>query len=148
MKQEVFKPLDAPPEAKPQEPGPPALDAKGEGPGDAFGLAGRQGGSDYLGGGGIGGGGGSPFGRYAALVQQRAQDAVEQQKKLRSTRYRVMVKLWFAADGRLERAELVRSTGNEEVDRLLTEALNDMAKLPEPPPKGMPQPVVLRVSTA
>lgn len=146
MKQEVFKPLDAPPEAKPQEPASPALDAKGEGPGDAFGLAGRPGGGDYLG--GIGdGGGGSPFGRYAAIVQQRAQDAVEQQKKLRHTSYRVMVKLWFAADGRPERAELVRSTGNEEVDRLLTEALNDMAKLPEPPPKDMPQPVVLRVST-
>ena len=146
MKQE-FKPLESPPEPEaPQPPGPPALDAAGEGPGDAFGLAGRPGGSEYLGSGG--GGGGSPFAYYAAMIQQRAQQAVEKQRKLRETKFKVTVQVWIAADGRPERVEIFKSTGNEEIDRLLEESLAAMPKLTEAPPKGMPQPVVLRVSAS
>ena len=141
MKQE-FKPLEVPP---PQDAA-PALDAKGEGPGDAFGLAGKPGGSDYLG--GAGNGAGSAFGWYATIVQQRVQDTVGKQRKLREARFQAKVMLWFAADGRTERAELVRSTGKADIDRLLTDVLGAMPRLSEAPPKGMPQPVVLRVSTS
>jgi outer membrane biosynthesis protein TonB len=146
MKQE-FKPLDAPPEPESEPPpGPPALDAAGEGPGDAFGLAGRPGGGEYLG--GAGGGGGSPFARYAAMVQQKAQQSVERQSRLRASRFRVTVKLWFEPDGSTQRVEIETSTGDAEIDKLLESSLMAMEKLADGPPKGMPQPVVLRVSTS
>ena len=102
-------------------PGPPALDAAGEGPGDAFGLAGRPGGGEYLG--GAGGGGGSPFARYAAMVQQKAQQSVERQSRLRASRFRVTVKLWFEPDGSTQRVEIETSTGDAEIDKLLESVL-------------------------
>ena len=146
MKQD-FKPLETPPEQQaPAPPGPPALDAAGEGPGDSFGLAGRPGGGDYLGSGG--GGGGSPFAYYAAMIQQRAQQAVEKQRKLRESKFKVTVQVWIAADGSTQRVEVYKSTGDQELDRLVEESLSAMSRLTENPPKGMPQPVVLRVSAS
>ena len=139
-----FKPLEEP-ESEPP-PGPPALDAAGAGPGDAFGLVGRPGGADFLG--SEGDGKDAAFGRYAALVQGRAQSAVESSEKLSRTRFRVRVRIWFTPDGRAREVELADSTGNATLDAELEKRLAGMPKLPESPPKGMPQPIVLRVSTS
>lgn len=125
---------------------PPALDVKGQGPGDAFGLEGHPGGGDFLGGGG--GGGGSPFGAYTGLFEGRARDALQKQRKLLGFRYRVPVEVWLSADGAPERVELLGSTGNPETDSLVREGLLKMNKMPEPPPKGMPEPIVIQVSSS
>ncbi|MFM7783075.1 MAG: energy transducer TonB, partial [Gammaproteobacteria bacterium] len=84
----------------------------------------------------------------AALVQGRAQSAVESSARLRKTRFRVTVRLWFSPEGRTARVELAGSTGSPELDAELERSLAGMPKLPEAPPKGMPQPMVLRVSTS
>lgn len=127
-------------------PGPPALDIKGQGPSDAFGLEGKPGGGEFLGGGG--GGGGSRFGWYAAIIQGRAREALQKQRKLIGTRYQVGVQLWLSADGVPERIELINSTGKQDVDQLLRDVLLGLGKLPQPPPKDMPEPVILQVSTS
>ncbi len=46
------------------------------------------------------------------------------------------------------RVELAKSTGTPEIDRLLREALSRMPKPSELPPKDLPQPVVLRVTSS
>lgn len=147
---EFMKPLEnQPPNPAPKTeapPGPPALDAAGQGAGDAFGLEGRPGGGDFLGGGG--GGGGSRFGWYVTMLQQHAQDALRRQPKLLGARYQVSVELWLNGEGAPERVELLTSSGKPDVDRLLKENLRAMAKLSEPPPAGMQQPIVMRVTSS
>eukprot|EP01035_Chromulina_nebulosa_P059409 gene59409-81317_t len=127
-------------------PGPPALDAKGTGAGDAFGLQGKEGGADYrVGGDGSGGTGtGNRLGWYTTLLQQRAQGAVQRQRRLLEARFAITVQIWLAPDGSTERVELLRSTGRPELDRLLKDTLKNMPKLSEPPPKDLPQPAVIR----
>jgi TonB family protein len=133
--------------AAPTPPGPPALDAKAEGPGDAFALGGKPGGGDFLGGGG-GGGGGSKYGWYAAMIQGHVQRSVQSQPNLQRTRYRVSVEIWLSADGTPQRVELISSTGAAELDQKLREALLRMSRMPQPPPSDLPQPVVLQVSSS
>src|SRR5262249_23771473 len=113
VKPQEFKTPQPPKEAPPAA---PALDAKGSGPGDSFGLAGHEGGGDYLGG---NGGGGNGLGWYATIVQQRAQDAVDHQPQLKESRFTVKLQIWLTQDGRIQRVNLLHSTGRPNLDQLL-----------------------------
>ncbi len=126
-------------------PGPLALDSAGQGPPDSFGLAGRPGGGDILG--GSGGAQGSAYGWYATLLEGRIQDLLQHTRRLRGSRYDVAVSIWLAPDGTPQKVELVSSSGKREIDEILAEALKQMRKLPQPP-QGMPQPVVVKVSSS
>ncbi len=95
-------PPDAPPPSASQPPpgGPLALATEGDGPGDAFGLAGNPGGRSFLGvgggdgaGSGIGGGGYDPnarYGWYYAQVASRIEQELRKNKQLKyaSSAYR------------------------------------------------------------
>lgn len=135
------KPLDRPKSDEPP-PGPLALDAKAEGPGDSFGLAGREGGAGILGG---GGGGGSRWGWYAAIVQAQVEEALRANRKTRAARARVEVRLWADPAGRVTRVQMSESTGDAEIDDAIrTEVLGGLV-LKEPPPREMPMPIVARL---
>lgn len=123
-------------------PGPLGLDVQGQGPGDGFSLAGRPGGNEILGG---GTGAGNRFGWYSALVQGRISQALQRQRQLYDTRYEVPALIWIAADGTVERVQLIESSGKPEIDRLLVRAIESMPKLPQPPPQDMPQPIATRI---
>ena len=149
---EPQKMLEQPQEQKPMQrakaedhkppPQPLALDAKG-GPGsDSFGLGGRPGGSDLIGG---DGGGTSRFGWYADIVQTQIQDALQKDEKLRTGEYRIVLSVWLSSDGRATRVKLVHSTGDHAVDSRIEELLADLPALPQAPPHDMPQPVDLRI---
>lgn len=152
LKEPAVKPEQPMEKAEPKPasppPGPPSLDAKGQGAGDAFGLGGSPGGSDYLGGGGGGGGGGSKYGWYAAMIQGHVQGVLQKQAVLQRARFRIGVQIWLTPDGRPERVELIGSAGGAELDRLLKESLLRMPRLPQAPPQDLPQPVVLQVSSS
>ena len=153
LKQEVQRaetPLEKPADprpASPSPPGPPALDAKGAGPADGFGLGGKPGGSDFGGGGG-GGGGGTKFGLYAGIVQSHVQNTLQRKKSLQNTRYRLGAQIWLTPDGGAERVELIGSTGDAELDKTLRDTLLKMPRVPQAPPQDLPQPVVLQVSSS
>lgn len=153
LKEPEFKP-EQPVENRPPTPkqaanpapkGPPALDVKGGGPGDAFNLAGHPGGQPF---GGGGSGGGSRFGWYAALIQLHARETLQKQSQLHGSRYKVVVQVWLSPDGHPERVELVNSTGKSDVDQTLKRALEAMSRIPQPPPQDMPEPVILQVSSS
>jgi hypothetical protein len=57
------------------------------------------------------------------------------------------MRVWFARDGKLERYELVGSSGNEEIDRSLTLALSELPRMRQTPPADLPQPIKLRVTS-
>jgi outer membrane biosynthesis protein TonB len=143
VKQE--KPLDKPKEApKPDSPppGPLGLDAKGEGPGDSFNLAGRPGGNGLLG----GGGGGSRWGWYASIVQTQIEQALRENQKTRNAKLRIEVRLWSDASGRIDRVQLVNSTGDAGIDAIITAEVLTGLRLREPPPKDMPMPITARLT--
>ncbi|MGH8447248.1 MAG: energy transducer TonB family protein [Solimonas sp.] len=135
----------APKNADTPPPGPLALDVQGQGAGDGFGLGGKPGGSDVL---GTGASGGSRFGWYSALLQGRISQALQKQRRLYDARYAVPALIWLDADGAVQRVELLESTGKPDIDRLIVSVIEAMPRLPQPPPKDLPQPIATRISAS
>lgn len=139
---EAPQPADAPPPGADL-----GVDAEGTGDGDGFGLVGKKGAGDLIG----GGGGGNPWGRYDALLNEAVSSAFQQalarDKALKGKSYKVMVKVWIDGSGKVTRASLVDSTGDARADEALKEALNSMRALRDVPPADMPQPVKIRVTS-
>jgi TonB family protein len=133
-------------DTKPEQPkeAPPDLGTgiTGNGP-DAFGLSGR-------GSGGIGrtgsAGSHSKWGWYAAQVQSGIADALRRNKRTRSANLRVTVRVWPDASGRITRAKLGESTGDAALDKAIANDVLAGLQLQEPPPAGMPTPIVLRIT--
>jgi TonB family protein len=86
------------------------------------------------------------FAWYTDLIKNKIEDAMAKDKVLANGAYKVVVKVWVASNGRIERYELVGSSGDSERDVLLKKALDEMPPLSDPPPGDMPQPVKLRVT--
>jgi protein TonB len=148
VKQEVKAPKPEQPKQEEQAPPPGeqlGLDAKGSGSGDAFGLVAKQGGTDIT---KIGGPANhAQYAWFTGQVQTFLQDQLQKNDKLRKADYRVVMRLWFTKDGRIDHYELAGSTGNAEVDRYLQAAIGELPPLKQPPPADMPQPVKLRVTS-
>ena len=137
----VDKPEDKPDDApKPAEA--PSTALVGNGPADGFGL--NAAGSARLG--GSGGGGGSRWGWYASQVQIKIQDALGQNPRTRNASLRVDISIWPDATGRVTRAQLKGTTGDLAIDTALRDEVLTGLQLQEPPPAGMPLPIVLRVT--
>jgi protein TonB len=145
QKIEQPKPEEKPQEDKPKEAKdepPPGqdlgLDANGTGSGDGFGLVGKKGGRSLI-------GGGDQKRWYAGVIQRDFQNLLSDNDKLRAGKYTIVVKLWIAQDGRVERFELLGTTGDATRDKALREALASAPRLSDPPPDNLPQPVRLRI---
>ena len=147
---EVPQPDQAPDkQADTPPPGPDlAVDATGAPGGDSFGLVGKKGGSDLIGSGG--GNAGSRFAWYGALIKERIQERIQEMmnkdKKLKRADYRIMVNVWVNAAGVVTRAELIDSTNDADMDSALKIALRNLPALREGAPSDMPQPIKLRIT--
>lgn len=124
----------------------PGLDAQGSGGGDGFGLAAKKGGRDIteLGGGGTNH---AQFAWFTGLVQSQLQEQLQRNDRLRRADYRVVMRVWFGSDGRIERYELASSSGSPDIDKNLALAMDQMPRLKQAPPADLPQPVRLRVTS-
>jgi protein TonB len=143
---EEIKPPEPEPDPQQADAAPPpgpdlGVDAEGGAGGDAFGLVGKKGGADLIG----GDAGGSAHRWYADRLRDAIQEGLARDKKLREADYRVVVKVWLDEAGGVKRVELADSTGKSEIDRLLAAAIRDLPALREAMPEGMPMPVRLRV---
>lgn len=143
IKVEQPKPVEAPPE-------PQNLKMEGEA-GDApsaFGAGKVT--SDYSGGDvgvKIGGSKGlSAYAWYTNQIKSSIENAIAEQPELAKEQYRIVVELWLAKDGRVEKIELLNGSGEEKKDGLLRKALQSIKRMPEAPPEDMPQPVKLRIT--
>lgn len=132
-----------PEEPTPSDQPPPGeqlgVDAAGSGSGDGFGLVGRPGGRDLL------ASGGSAYAWYAGVIKNEILGHLGEEKKVRTGSYSVVVRLWLRRDGTIEKTILASSTGDKERDRAIEVALSQMARVSQPPPADMPQPISLRI---
>jgi len=143
------QPTPEPEQADAPPPGPDlGIDAEGSGSGDGFGLVGKKGAADLIGGGGVKG---NPWAWYDALVNEAVNSAVQaalaREKSLKNKSYKVIVKLWIGSDGQVTRAALMDSTGDARADDVLKAALKEMRVLRDSPPEDMPQPMKIRVTS-
>lgn len=128
-------------------PGPDlGVDAEGTGSGDAFGLVGKKGGANL-----IGGSRGNPWAWYDGIVNEAInsafQEALLREQALKDKTYKIVVKVWIEAGGQISRIALVDTTGDAEVDELLKDVLQNLRALREAPPADMPQPIKIRVTS-
>jgi periplasmic protein TonB len=141
---------EKPPEPKPVDEPPPTLgtNIKGDGPGSIPGL-GTRGDNSRIGGNGTGSGrGGGKWDGFARQVQSRIADAVRNNPKTRAVSIRsLQIRIWVDATGRITRAKLMGSTGDSALDSALQNEVLNGLQLKEPPPPGMPSPIVLRISS-
>ncbi len=139
--QKIEEPMikeEAPKEAPPPDEPPLGTGIKGPG-GDNYGLGSGTGNGRI-------GGDGSKWGWYAGQVQSRIQQALQQNKKTRTASMNVNVRVWADPTGRISRAQLAGSTGDQSLDSALRDEVLTGLQLPEPPPAGMPAPITLHVS--
>jgi len=120
-------------------PGPPVV---ASGPPSDFGLGGTGGG-----GGGYGGGGGSEYGPYAAEVVTTIRNKLEANSKTSKANFHgIKTRIWADKTGRVVKATVSGTTGDPVVDDALKNEVLIGLQLPEPPPDGMPMPIVLLVA--
>lgn len=117
------------------------LDAEGGAGGDAFGLIGKKGGQNLI------GGGGGRFSRYVSLVQDQISTTLSEDEEIRKQKYSVIVHLWVGGDGKVERFELVKGTGKHDLDKKLKLDLSEIRAFGEAPSVEMPQPIKLHISS-
>jgi TonB family protein len=155
IKQVDIPPPDAPPPSSAPSAGGGrlALAAEGEGPGDAFNLVGNVNGRGLLSGGGLGDGtgdgdglgggdGSARFGWYYARIASDIEEAFRKQKKLNSASARVELRIWADEGGRINRVQLLKSTGNADLDEALRSIVG--LRLKQPPPQDIPMPMIAR----
>jgi protein TonB len=140
------KPMDPKPDdPKPADDKPAAadkplsLDADGSAGSDPFNLGSKPGGRDIinLGNGGDGKAGTPRKEYYTGLLQRHFQDELTRNRNALRDDYRVEVRIWLADDGRVTRADIVKGSGNTEVDKLIQTTFLDMPPLREVPPSSM-----------
>lgn len=132
------KPPDTPPEPSPDLSG--GVTANGV----DMGLTGGRG----PGGNGIGGTGPrTKFGWYGNQVKAKIAEVLRNNRKTRTAKFpEVQIRVWpDASTGRITRVSLAGSTGDAAVDEVLRNSLPG-TQLNEPPPPGMPSPIVLRLN--
>lgn len=139
----IDKPVEAPKPVDEPPPGPLALDAKGGAGSDSFGLGGKLGGADYT-----GGGSGTRYGHYSILVKSQVERALHSYEKLAGVKYRGTVRVRLTPSGGIAGVEVLRMTGDGNVESLVQQAIMSMAAFSEAPPEDLPRIVVLKIDSA
>ncbi len=125
---------------KPASDKPLGVDAEGTAGSDGFGLAANKGGRDLL---TTGGGAGGAY--YSGLLQRQFFEALSRNRKLLKEEFRVVVKVWIGDDGKVQKADIVSGSGNQQFDDQIQVTLLEMSPLKDVPPKAM-RPMQLRLS--
>ena len=73
-------------------------------------------------------------------------EALSRNPRTQNASFNIEAKIWSDAGGRVTRAKLVASTGDAALDEAIKNQILIGFQLREPPPEGMPMPIVMRLS--
>jgi hypothetical protein len=141
--QQAFQPEEKPEEEPPKPPDQPPIgtNIKGDGSSNGFNL-GNNSGNGF----GNNRANSTRFGWYAGQVQSRVSQALRDNRKTRTAELSVRAQIWPDATGRVTRAQLAGSSGDPNLDAAIRDEVLTGLQLAEPPPAGMPMPIVLRLT--
>ncbi|WP_045883384.1 TonB C-terminal domain-containing protein [Pseudomonas chlororaphis] len=142
------EPTPEPEQVKPEEEAPPSpvddlanpmqMDGDAQAGNDAFNIgAGKGGGMAGSGGGRLGNG---TYSQFLAFTFQRV---LRENPDLRNQAFALQTDVWLSAVGEITRVELVKSSGNPQIDTLVLAALRAAPHLTERPPASLTLPVRL-----
>lgn len=114
------------------------LDADGVAGSDGFGLKAKKGGRGLI------GGDGNREAWFASRLENDIESIFARDRDLRRQAFTVTIRLWVADSGSIADSELVRGTGNAELDASIQAALRDRGRVKNVPPDDM-QPITLRI---
>jgi periplasmic protein TonB len=138
-------PQDKPDPSHDEAPPPAAnlgLDAEGAAGSDAFGLEGRPGGSDL-----VGGNGGAVFAWYTNKLKDTIIERLSADPRLHGKKYNVPLRIWLEADGRIRNMQLINSTGDKEIDNAIAADVSSIGRFTEAPPLELPQPITWQLNS-
>ena len=111
---------------------PVTMDADAQAGTDNFGIQKGTGGGTA--GTGVGGVGNASYGRYLGYVLQQA---ISRNERLRRDAFQMHLDVWVERDGTISRVEVVRSSGNNEADQAVLEAVRSHGRLDTQPPASL-----------
>jgi protein TonB len=111
---------------------------------DSFNLSGNTGGDSLLGGGG-GEGGSGAWSYYASLLQSQLNQALHANKTTTNASFQVTARVWVDNTGVVTRV-VVAPSGNDVVDAAIRNEVLAGMKFSQPPPAGMPMPIVMSLT--
>jgi hypothetical protein len=79
------------------------------------------------------------------MVAARLQELFQEDERLRKGSYRVAMRIWVAADGRIEKAERVGSAGNSIKDEAIDSLLKKPLSIGQARPIEMPQQINIQL---
>lgn len=137
-----------PEEVKPEEEAPPSpaddlanpmqMDGDAQSGNDAFNIgAGKGGGMAGTGGGRLG------TGTYSQFLAFTFQRLLRENPELRNLAFSLQADVWLSGVGEITRVELIKSSGNPEIDTQVLAALRGAPALSERPPASITLPVRL-----
>ena len=142
MEQQPVDDAEAKPDEAPDSSPSIGTNVTGSGP-DAFGLGKNT--KGMVGGGGTGKSG-SRFGWYANQVIKSVSAALSQNPRTRNARFDIKAKIWADVGGRVTRARLIEPSGDPALDEAIRNGVLTGHQLQEPPPEGMPMPIVMHLT--
>ena len=75
---------------------------------------------------------------YAQKARDRIRALLAQRSGIKQGTYKIPIRLWIDGDGRLERFELLRSTGDPGIDKEIEAALSSFGQMTERRPDQLP----------
>ena len=91
----------------------------------------------------------NPHAKWSSYTNQagsRILDALRSNPKTRKMAVRVDVRIWPDSTGRITRASIAASSGDASLDAVIRDEILTGLQLSQPPPEGMPTPIVMRVT--
>lgn len=87
------------------------------------------------------------FAWFTSKVDAQVKKTLAAESGLNKTKYQVEVRVFLNAQGDIDHAELIDSTGDKDTDVLIRKALAGVRPIGESAPEDMPRKVVIRVTS-
>jgi TonB family protein len=82
---------------------------------------------------------------YGGTLASELETFLKDDPALRGKNFVTVVKIWVNAVGRIERCSIDQSSGNRAIDDRILRHIQSFSGQLEVPPRGMPQPIIIRI---